>query len=99
LRIGLAAPIIKAMVGAVVFLVAGLSMMLFNGPLVRRVGARGRAHADRARIRWVKRYCLWQYDPGWEPFARVGLVVMGLLWTTAGVVIVVLTAVGVGRSG
>lgn len=95
LRTELAEPISRVMVGAVLFLAAGLGMVFFNGPLVRRVATINRALADRARTRWLQKLYRWQSSPEWEPFARVGLVAMGLLWTVMGVVIVILIAVGV----
>lgn len=83
------------MVAALVFLLAGLGMVFCNGPLARRIAAVNRACADRAPTRWLKQLYRWQSSAQWEPFARVGLVAMGLLWTVMGVVIVVLIAAGV----
>jgi ABC-type uncharacterized transport system permease subunit len=95
LRIDFVASIIRAMMAAVMFLIAGLGMVFLNGPLVRRAAAVNRALADRVPTRWLKQLYHWQSSPGWEPFARVGLVAMGLLWTAMGVAFLVLIAVGV----
>jgi hypothetical protein len=86
----------KAMIGAFVFLVAGLGMVLCNGPLARGIAFVNRAWADRIGVEWIRRWFFWpSYQAWFVPYARFGLVVMGLLWTTAGLVIVVLIASGV----
>jgi len=83
------------MVGALVFLLAGLGMVFCNGPLARRIAAVNRAWADRMRVEWIRRWFFWpSYQPWFVPYARVGLIAMGLLWTIAGVVIVVVIALG-----
>ncbi len=77
------------------FLAAGLGMTLCNGPLARRIAAVNRAWADRMP-EWIRRWFFWpSYQRWFVPYARVGLVAMGLLWTIAAIVIVVLIAIGV----
>ena len=79
-----------------VFLIAGLCMVLCNGRLARRIAAINRAWADRIGVEWIRRWFFWPAHQAWfVPYARVGFIVMGLLWTIAGLVIVVLIVSGV----
>jgi hypothetical protein len=88
------------MVDALVFLLAGLGMVFCNGPLARRIAAINRALGDRISVEWIRRWFFWpSYQPWGVPCARVGLVVMGLLWTIAALAILVLVALGVRVSG
>jgi hypothetical protein len=67
-----------------------------QGPLARGIAVVNRAWADRIGVEWIRRwFFLPSYQAWFVPYARVGLVVMGLLWMTAGLVIVVLIASGV----
>jgi hypothetical protein len=52
-----------------------------NGPLARRIAAINRARGDRIRGEWIRRWFFWPaYQTWFVPCARVGLVVMGLIW-------------------
>lgn len=78
------------------FLTAGLGTVLCNGPLARWIAAGNRALADRMPADWIRRWFFWpSYQRWFAPYARVGLVAMGLLWAAMGLVIVVLIALGV----
>jgi len=86
----------STMVGALVFLVAGLGMVSCNGPLARRIATFNLAWAGRIRSEWIRRWFFWPYyRPSFVSYARVGLVAMGLLWTLAAIVIFALIASGV----
>jgi hypothetical protein len=83
------------MIGAFLFLLAGLGMVFCNGPLARGIAAVNRALADRLP-QWIRRWFFWPaYQPWFGPYARVGLIAMGLLWTFAALVLLGLIALGV----
>jgi len=92
-RIAESSPILSEMVAAIVWLLISLGMLTWNRRLARAIVAWNRARADRMRVEWIRRWFFWPYYRSWAvAYTRVGLILMGLLWSAAAAVVVGLKA-------